>query len=118
MPGTHGDLFREIGELVVAAHAGETFDLTEKSEELARRYIDVGVPAETIAKAIARSVGAVGVSLALVRPAERVAPFEIDGVSVLSSREEAAPPEDAADGDPGDATAGLFPSGLRLAVLS
>jgi hypothetical protein len=68
MTATHGDLFREIGELVVAAHAGATIDLTEKSEEMAARYAELGVPAETLARAIARSVGAVGISLAIVRP--------------------------------------------------
>jgi hypothetical protein len=68
MSGTHGDLFREIGALVVAAHAGETIDLTLKSAELAETYQPLRISAETISRMIARSVGAVGVSLEIIRP--------------------------------------------------
>jgi hypothetical protein len=105
MAGTHGDLFREIGELVVAAHRGATIDLQARSEELARRYINLGVPAETISRAIARSVGAVGVSLARVGPHQQ------------SARPNANPGEPEEEGS-SPVVSGLFPSGVRIAVLS
>ena len=131
MSGTHGDLFVEIGKTVLAAHAGQAIDLTEKSEELAQRYWNLGVPPETIAKAIARSLGAIGMSMAIVsRPDGRAAktngnghtvPVGDDGVIRVNGK----------DGNGGDDTAmpdavepveksgaGLFPSGVRLAVLS
>lgn len=66
MAGSHGDLFQEIGKLVLAAHAGQSIDLAAKSEELAERYVGLGMPAELMAKAIARSLGAVGISMAIV----------------------------------------------------
>ena len=70
MSGTHGELFSEIGAIVVAAHEGEPIDLDAKAEELAVRYKDLNVVAETIARAIARSASAVGVSIALVQLAK------------------------------------------------
>ncbi len=120
MTMTHGDLFREIGELVVSAHAGDTIDLQEKSEELATRYADLGLSPETIAKAIARSVGAVGVSLAIVRPLRPSA--KADRAQAAAPGDEATPT--ASDGremdgeDSGRSAPGLFPSGLRIALLS
>ena len=120
MTATHGDLFREIGELVVAAHAGEPIDLTEKSEEMALRYAEIGVPAETIAKAIARSVGAVGISLAIVRPFDR--PAQAQARDAGPAAEPAAEGDAASAGDEaeddGRSAPGLFPSGLRIALLS
>jgi hypothetical protein len=114
MAATHGDLYSEIGKLVLAAHAGQAIDLTEKSEELARRYINLGVPAETIARAIARSLGAVGLSLSMIRRAE--APSQANG----HSRANGHGGEDAGDRDDEGARspAALFPSGVRVAVLS
>ena len=112
MAGTHGDLISEIGKLVVAAHAGQAIDLTATSEELACRYSHLGVPADSMARAIARSLSAVGVSMALMKsgqPADRGDEFH-----------EASPPRDD-DPDAEDrakAAAALFPSGVRLAVLS
>jgi hypothetical protein len=116
MSGTHSDLFVEIGKLVVAAHGGEPIDLTSVSEELASRYANLNVSADAIARAVARSLGAVGVSMALI--AERRArgqPGEIlpfagsvrDGEAAATLSEE---PE-------GAAKSALFPSGVRLAVL-
>ncbi len=113
MAGTHGDLISEIGKLVVAAHAGQTIDLTATSEELASRYSHLGVPADSMARAIARSLCAVGVSMALMKsgqPADRGDEFH-----------DLSPPgdddPDAAE-DRAKAAAALFPSGVRLAVLS
>jgi len=113
MAGTHGDLISEIGKLVVAAHAGQAIDLTATSEELACRYSHLGVPADSMARAIARSLSAVSVSMALMKPgqpAERG--YELD---------EASPPGDddpEAAEDRANAAAALFPSGVRLSVLS
>ena len=50
MSGSHGDLFGEIGKLVLAAQAGQEIDLDAKSEELAERYRALGVSEEIIAK--------------------------------------------------------------------
>ena len=123
MAATHGDLFREIGELVVAAHAGKTIiDLTQTSQEMALRYAEIGVSAETIARAIARSVGAVGISLAIVRPVERPPAARAFEESPTGGFADGAA-DDAAEGETsighgGKSAAGLFPSGLRIAVLS
>ena len=84
MAGTHGDLFREIGALVVAAHDGDAIDLSLRSADLAERYINLGVPADAIARAIARSLGAVAMS----RPPMRstvVAAISIKTVLLISS---------------------------------
>lgn len=72
MSGSHGDLFHEIGRLVLAAHAGQAIDLSAKSEELARRYGHLDVPADLIAKAIARALSAISVSMAIVSERPRV----------------------------------------------
>ena len=121
MTGTHGDLFREIGALVVAAHEGQSFDLKQTAEELARCYVNLGVPADTIARALARSMAAVGVSMALVRPGER--PILHTAISAGDAPgSEAENPTPTIHGPAQDETARsgsvLFPSGVRLAVLS
>ncbi len=119
MSGTHGDLFREIGELVVAAHNGDAIDLAETSQELALRYIRLGVPADTIARAIARSIGAVGVSLALVRSAERPSQADAHGVPAETADENGSfVDDDDFDNTHARAVAELFPSGVRFSVLS
>lgn len=66
MSVSHGDLFGEIGELVLAAQGGRQIDLTAKSEDLARRYRKLGVSEEEIAKAITRAIGAISFSMARV----------------------------------------------------
>lgn len=112
MSGSHGDLFNEIGRLVVAADAGQAIDLRKTSQELAQRYSALGVPADAMARAIARSLGAIGVSMAMMSRAE---PPSEDGE-----------PEDTVEGapvpaimaSPTQAASILFPSGLRLAVLA
>ena len=131
MSGTHGDLFVEIGKTVLAAHAGQAIDLTEKSEELAQRYWNLGVPPETIAKAIARSLGAIGMSMAIVSRSDgraakpngsgHTVPAGDDDVIRVNGKagnggDDAAMPDAA---EPVEKSgAGLFPSGVRLAVLS
>ena len=147
MAGTHGDLYSEIGKLVLAAHAGQTIDLADKSEELAHRYWNLGVPPESIAKAIARSLSAIGVSMALVSHRDQAAaavngggPANGNGHAAngaaaanggaerngapapvpANGRDHDAGP-DAAPADAarrGEAAAALFPSGVRLAVIS
>jgi hypothetical protein len=69
MSRTHGELFGEIGAMVFAAHQGQEIDLAAASEDLASRYAELRLPADSIARAIARSAGAVGISLALVAAA-------------------------------------------------
>lgn len=66
MSGTHGELFQEIGKLVLAAHAGQSIDLAATSEELAERFGNLDMPPEMIARAIARSLSAISVSMAVV----------------------------------------------------
>ena len=66
MSGSHGDLFGEIGKLVLDAQAGHEIDLDAKAEELAERYRPLGVSEEIIARAITRSIGAISFSLARV----------------------------------------------------
>ncbi len=112
MSGTHGDLFREIGAIVVAAHEGEPIELDVKAEDLAQRYAHLRVSREMVARAIARSAGAVGVSFALVQLSKDNA---IAGGDTMPD-EELSQPEDAAAG--GNGKSMLFPSGVRLAVLS
>ena len=121
MTGTHGDLFREIGALVVAAHEGQSFDLKQTAEELARCYVNLGVPADTIARALARSMAAVGVSMAILRPGDRpiitrngeAADLVVPDAEDATTTVHPPVPDDAARSG-----SMLFPSGVRLAVLS
>jgi hypothetical protein len=132
MSGTHGDLFREIGSLVFAAHAGEAIDLKTKSEEMAERYRNLGLPAEMLAKAIARSLSAVSVSMALMPPQGENGrtPIDLpedepirlrDGLFTRASREEEAASlqeeREVIEG-PAKRASRLFPSGVRLGLLS
>ena len=112
MPGTHGDLYREIGALVVAAHDGQAMDLRHTSEQLARCYINLGVPADTIARAIARSMAAVGVSRAMLDHR----PGQIDALPETEGDAEELLPE--AIGPVARSATVVLPSGVRLAVLS
>ena len=116
MAGTHGDLISEIGKLVVAAHAGEPIDLTATAEELSRRYAHLRVPPDGMARAIIRSLSAVGVSMAVMKAAGS----EPGGDRSAATEE---PAEAAADGaasldERAKAAAALFPSGVRLALVS
>jgi hypothetical protein len=108
MAGTHGDLFREIGALVVAAHEGEPIDLKAKGEEL-----------DTIARAIARSASAVGVSMALMQISRRNA-IHVNGDAPANSGAVSGLDKEAPTHSSGveKSPAALFPSGVRLAVLS
>ena len=121
MAGTHGDLFREIGALVVAAHDGQSFDLRHTSEELARCYINLGLPADSIARAIARSMAAVGVSNELIRSSDRPGLGERFAANAPADDEDGDLPGSNGYSDPAVATRSgsvLLPSGVRLAVLS
>jgi hypothetical protein len=118
MSGTHGELYSEIGQLVVAANAGEALDLAATSEELSQRYANLNVPPDIMARAIARSLGAVGVSAAILN-----SPKEGEGLlnRDVGSRNADGDEEPDADRarDPEDLRApSLFPSGVRLALLS
>jgi hypothetical protein len=120
MPGTHGDLYQEIGRLVVAADAGEALDLAATSEELSRRYSNLRVPPDMMARAIARSLSAVGISNALVKTSDRRPVEEILGLAstiTVGNRAEAHSLSAEDDEQPRSAS-DLFPSGVRLALLS
>lgn len=112
MSGTHGDLYCEIGALVVAANAGQSLDLAAASEDLSHRYASLNVPPDAMARAIARSLGAVGVSMALLKKPKGRAENDVGGgpsVDDLPYR---------ASGRDGGEPKSLFPSGVRLALLS
>ena len=121
MTGTHGDLFREIGALVVAAHDGQSFDLKQTAEELARCYVNLGVPADTIARALARSMAAVGVSMAMMRRGDQPILHHQTGAAAAPTHPGSADPDGEGasidDGAPRSASM-LFPSGIKVAVLS
>ena len=121
MSRTHGELFGEIGEMVFAAHQGQEIDLAAASEDLASRYADLRLPAESIARAIARSAGAVGISLALVQAATGdAAPASgTEPLNTTGGADEPAPPAGRNDGKRRrkPAFAGL-PSGGKIAMLS
>lgn len=113
MSVSHGDLFSEIGQLVLAANAGEAIDLRAKAEELAKRYKTLGLSEAMLARAIARSIGAIGFSMAMVSNGDHRASGEgqpaTDGAAATEGEAATAPKEGAF---------ALFPSGVRLAVLS
>jgi|SRR5215207_5048511 len=121
MAGMHGDLFSEIGKLVVAAHGGQPIDLIDTSEDLAQRYANLGVPADAIARAIARSLGAVGLSLALVdarKEAESSSRDDIVQFVGVGKQPADAPDEVNILAEQEMSGSVLLPSGVRLAVLS
>jgi hypothetical protein len=105
---SHGDLFSEIGKLVLAANSGEAIDLGAKSQELAKRYRGLGLSEAMLARAISRSIGAIGLSMAALSNGERLSTLAVG---------EAGPAGPAPDQSEKSATT-LFPSGVRLAVLS
>lgn len=118
MSGSHGELFGEIGTLVLAAHAGQAIDLAAKSEELTQRYETLGVSQEIIAKIIARSIGAISFTMARVSLGEEPANGEADAAFRMNG----AAHDTVADGPEAPVSASpaktLFPSGVRLSVLS
>jgi len=107
MSGSHGDLFGEIGKLVLAANSGAAIDLDAKSEELAQRYDKLGLSGDVIARTIARSIGAIGFSMAMVSNGDTRR-------GEAGTKDGAPPPAD----DLMQGASKLFPSGVRLAVLS
>ena len=115
MTGTHGDLFCEIGQLVVAANAGQALDLDATSEELSQRYANLNVPPDAMARAIARSLGAVGISVALLRKRQAHSTERPEGHALAKSGDEGSSASGPDDGTSGKS---LFPSGVRLALLS
>ena len=131
MSGSHGDLFGEIGKLVLDAQAGHEIDLDAKAEELAERYRPLGVTEEIIAKAITRSIGAISFSLARVTLGDRLEEemrLEVNGNGLAKNGN--GHNGDGHDGHDQDSENGadesdlpampksIFPSGVRLAVLS
>ena len=110
---SHGDLFDEIGKLVLAANSGEAIDLSAKSEELAQRYKTLGLSEAILARAIARSIGAIGFSMAMVSNGDRRSNGESAPLNGHAVVETETLPETSEKG-----ASTLFPSGVRLAVLS
>jgi hypothetical protein len=115
MSVSHGDLFGEIGELVLAAQGGRQIDITAKSEDLARRYRRLNVSEEVIAKAITRAIGAISFSMARVSLGK-------NGEAGANGHDQNGYDAPATDGDDAAELPALpksiFPSGVKLAVLS
>ena len=63
MSNSHGELFGEIGKLVLAANSGQAIDLGATARDLAARYGELGISEETIANTVARSIGAIGMAM-------------------------------------------------------
>ena len=122
MSGSHGDLFGEIGKLVLAAQAGQEIDLSAASEELALRYRKLGVSEEVIAKAITRSIGAISFSMARVSLGEPAANGNGSNGHGQNGDDHNGHDHNGSNGaDPSELPAlpkSIFPSGVRLAVLS
>jgi hypothetical protein len=119
MSVSHGDLFGEIGKLVLAAQAGEQIDLDAKSEELALRYRNLGVSEEVIAKAITRSIGAISFSMARVSLGED--PAGESGAPASNGHDALGHDTSRVGSESSELPAlpkSIFPSGVRLAVLS
>jgi hypothetical protein len=137
MSNSHGDLFAEIGKLVLAVNLGQTIDLDATAKDLALRYQNLRISEETLVRVVSRSIGAVRLSLAsatpkpeiidedaAAEPASRIAflaaasvkpaaPMQVSGRRFGGRSKTTASQEAAAS-----QTKSLFPSGLRLALLS
>ncbi len=147
MSNSHGDLFTEIGKLVLAVNLGQAIDLDATAKDLAARYNNLGITEETFAKVVARSIGAVRLSLAGATPRPKIldqqpsafaplvpdeaiiaasAPAKPAAASVPASngRRAAGRPKSKAAAQANAAEVGAastkspFPSGVRLAVLT
>jgi hypothetical protein len=142
MSNSHGDLFTEIGKLVLAVNMGEPIDLDATAKDLATRYQNLGISEETYAKIVSRSIGAVRLSLVGAGPRAKLpdppapaaegTPGSSDGgasgppkaFSTAAQPNGArrgtgrAPTKAAAKGEGSAPAKSLFPSGVRLAVLS
>lgn len=64
MSNSHGDLFTEIGKLVLAANSGQPIDLGATTKDLAQRYENLGMSEETLTKVVSRAIGAISYSMA------------------------------------------------------
>ena len=131
MSGSHGDLFGEIGKLVLDAQAGQEIDLNAKAEELAERYRPLGVTEEIIARAITRSIGAISFSMARVTLGDKVEEavrLEVSGNGLGTNGNghngnghnghDHDGENGAEESDLPAMPKSIFPSGVRLAVLS
>jgi hypothetical protein len=130
MSNSHGDLFGEIGKLVLAANSGQAIDLRATAKDLAERYQNLNVSEETIATTVARSIGAIGFSIARVAGNGQQAAYpqvavkeSEPGDPVMEAVEPMPAPTPmvaakAVAGTKGRKMKSLFPSGVRLALLS
>jgi hypothetical protein len=112
---------------VVRAHEGDAIDLKEKARDLARRYGNLGMPADMIARAIARSASAVGVSMAMMQYSKQGGGLTENGgngANGTHSNGAGTSLNDNKSAETGLANgseeppAVMLPSGVRLAVLS
>ena len=126
MSNSHGDLFGEIGRLVLAANSGEAIDLNATAKDLAERYRNLGISEDMIATTVARSIGAIGFSMARVAKGgtsaahspEPVEPLALDiEAEVVPERPDPALAAKATKRQ-GRKMKTLFPSGVRLSLLS
>lgn len=155
MSNSHGDLFTEIGRLVLAANAGQQIDVGATARDLAERYRNLGMTEATLEKVVTRSIGAISYSMARANGAlqprlealrESAEAASVNGVAEAPQPEKPDAEEEAAnaflkgkqanggrrqrragkkavaaklpaDGKPSGAKS-LFPSGVRLALLS
>ncbi len=138
MSSSHGDLFTEIGKLVLAVNLGQAIDLDATAKDLAARYKNLGITEETFSKVVARSIGAVRLSLAGATPRPNILeqegsafePFVPEDAIVAASvsakpassgRRAAGRPNAKAQANAAETafqTKSPFPSGVRLAVLT
>jgi hypothetical protein len=143
MSNSHGDLFTEIGKLVVAVNMGQAIDLDATAKDLAKRYQHLDISEATFVKIVSRSIGAVRLSLAGASPQAKLpdpplpapassAPLSADGAASVPPRTSApaAPAsgsrrtpswlkaKSSTNGETGTPAKSPFPSGVRLAVLS
>jgi hypothetical protein len=141
MSNTHGDLFTEVGKLVLAANSGQAIDLSATSRDLAKRFRNLGMTEEMVTRVVARSIGAISYSMTLTDDGLRTRLEALRESAAESSEamteEPVAPPPptiqnestaDAATAKPaksgrrarriGSKAKSLFPSGVRLALLS
>ncbi len=137
MSNTHGDLFAEIGKLVLAANSGQEIDLSATSRDLAARFRNLGMTEEMLTRIVARSIGAIAYSMTQTDNGLQTRLEALHESATQSPEEPDAPPSAMIPNESTDAVAtakpaksgrrarrlgskakSLFPSGVRVALLS
>jgi hypothetical protein len=100
MSNSHGELFTEIGKLVLAANSGQAIDLNATVKDLSDRYRNLGMTEETMLKVVTRSVGAISYSMTRTNGGlqERLEALRESGGVPLPSNEVKAPAPIATNG--------------------